>query len=123
MTKPCSRRRLASGHWGGIVKPWYVAFLKGCVTVMRVRRHRSEAIALACDLLEQGIEVTRVGPMLETDQQEIDPVSIRRLWQQRSQEKRACSGHRIIDTLPQDQSVFSWDSSGTHPAPTRNPLP
>jgi hypothetical protein len=90
------------------VKPWYVAFLKGCVTVMRVRTHRSEAIALARDMLDQGIEVTRVGPMLETGQQEIASMSIRQLWQQRNHEKRTCSGHRIIEaTLLRDHSVFS----------------
>jgi hypothetical protein len=106
------------------MKPWYVAFLKGHVTVMRVRRQRSEAIALACDMLDQGIEVTGVGPMLEIDQQEIDPMSIRQLWQQRSQESRACSGYRIIEaTLPHDQSVFSWGGSWTRPAPVRDPPP
>jgi hypothetical protein len=71
------------------MKPWYVAFLKGCVTVMRVGSNRGEAIALACDMLDRGIDVTRVGPMLETGQHEIDPVSIRQFWQQRTQDQRA----------------------------------
>jgi hypothetical protein len=50
-------------------KPWYIAFLEGHVTVMRIVKDRAEAIAVACAMLDKGIEVTDVGPMLDTDQQ------------------------------------------------------
>jgi hypothetical protein len=62
--------------------PWYIAYLEGRVTVMRIVRDRAEAIAVACAMLDEGVEVTRVGPMLGTGQ-EIDPASLRELWWQR----------------------------------------
>jgi predicted Rossmann-fold nucleotide-binding protein len=64
-------------------KPWYIAFLGGRVTVMRIVRDRAEAIAVACAMLDEGIEVTGVGPMIDTGQQKIDPASLREICRQR----------------------------------------
>ena len=63
--------------------PWYIAYLEGHVTVMRIVGDRAEAIAVACAMLDKGIEVTGVGPMLDTGQQRIDPVSLREICRQR----------------------------------------
>jgi hypothetical protein len=62
--------------------PWYIAFLEGRITVMRIVEDRSEAIALACAMLDEGIEVTGVGPMLDTGQEKIDPASLREICRQ-----------------------------------------
>jgi hypothetical protein len=67
--------------------PWYVTSSRGCFTEMRIAKSRSEAIALACDMLRQRIDVTGVGPMLETGQQRIDAVAIRQIWQEGAQDK------------------------------------
>jgi hypothetical protein len=66
---------------------WYVAFRKGAVTVMRIVQHRSHAIAVACDMLDCGTEVTGLGPMLETRQPRIDAEAIRRIWRERVRPK------------------------------------
>jgi hypothetical protein len=34
-------------------------------------------------MMDQGTEVTAVGPMLETAPQEIDPATIRQIWRER----------------------------------------
>lgn len=46
---------------------------------MRVVRDRAEAIAVACAMLDEGIEVTGVGPMLGTCEQKIDLPSLREI--------------------------------------------
>ncbi len=68
-------------------KAWYVAFRKGAVTVMRIVQHRNQAIAVACDMLDCGTEVTGLGPMLETRQPRIDAEAIRRIWRERVSRK------------------------------------
>ena len=62
---------------------WYIAFLEGRVTVMRIVRDRDEAIALACAMLDEGVEVTGVGPMLDTGQEKIDLPSLQEICRQR----------------------------------------
>lgn len=63
--------------------PWYIAFFDGRVTVMRIVGDRAEAIAVACAMLDEGIEVTGVGPMIDTGQQKIGPASLREICRQR----------------------------------------
>jgi hypothetical protein len=67
----------------GSSTPWYISFLERHVTVMRIVRDRREAIAIACAMLDRGIEVTGVGPMLDTGQQEIDADTLREICRQR----------------------------------------
>jgi hypothetical protein len=69
-------RSKGTGH------PWYISFFEGCATRMRIVKDRSEAIGVACAMLDEGIEVTRVGPMLDTGQPEIDLASLRELCRQ-----------------------------------------
>jgi hypothetical protein len=63
-----------------IVNTWYVAFSRGHTTAMRIVGDRSKAIAVACDLLDRGTEVTAIGPMLEIAEQQIDAATIRQIW-------------------------------------------
>jgi hypothetical protein len=79
------------------LKTWYVAFSKGRITAMRVAEDRSEAIALACDMLDRRIEVTGVGPMLGIGQREIDPATIRQIWRERAPDNRAGSRQSIAE--------------------------
>jgi hypothetical protein len=79
------------------LKTWYVAFSKGRITAMRVAEDRSEAIALACDMLDRRIEVTGVGPMLEIGQREIDPATIRQIWRDCARDNRASSRQPIVE--------------------------
>ena len=62
---------------------WYIAYLDGRVTVMRIVRDCTEAIGIACGMLDAGIEVTGIGPMLDTRQQKIDPATLREICRQR----------------------------------------
>jgi hypothetical protein len=71
------------------MRTWYVAFTNCRHTVMRLVKDRSEAIALACEMLDRGIDVTGAGPMLETERQDIDPVTIRQIWRDRALDFRA----------------------------------
>lgn len=65
------------------MKTWYVAFSRGHATAMRIVENRTKAIAVACDLMDQGTEVTAVGPMLEIADQQIDAATIRQIWLER----------------------------------------
>ena len=82
-----SDRHGVSNEWRGsgrtIVKTWYVAFSRGHTTAMRIVENRTKAIAVACDLLDQGTEVMAVGPMLEIADQQIDAATIRQIWRER----------------------------------------
>jgi hypothetical protein len=74
--------------------PWYIAFLEGRVTVMRVVEDRAEAIAVACAMLDEGIEVTGVGPLVDTGEQKIGTASLREICRQRrGSDTRVSSGH------------------------------
>lgn len=66
---------------------WYIAALDGNQTLMRIVKGRAEAIAVACEMLDEGVEVTKLGPMLEMAQQEIDAAAIRRIWRERGQRR------------------------------------
>jgi hypothetical protein len=66
---------------------WYVTSWKGLFTEMRIAKSRSEAIALACDMLRRGIGVTGVGPMLEMGWQRIDAAAIRQIFRERTQDR------------------------------------
>jgi hypothetical protein len=63
--------------------PWYIAYLEGRVTIMRLVRDRDEAIGVACAMLDEGIEVTSVGPMLGTSQERIDREPLAEICRQR----------------------------------------
>ena len=80
--------------------PWYIAFLEGRVTVMRIVRDCAEAIAVACAMLDEGIEVTGVGPMRDTGQQKIDSASLREICRQRRRpdDCRAAANPVLEDT-------------------------
>jgi hypothetical protein len=85
-----------SKHLGTeLTKAWYVAFSQGHVTTMRIVKHRIEAITLACNMLDRGIEVTGAGPMLEPEERKLDQVSIRQIWRAR----HGLSGERPIDPV------------------------
>jgi hypothetical protein len=64
---------------------------------MRIAKNRSEAIALACDMLRQGINVTGVGPMLEAGQQRIDAAAIRQICRERASVDRASGRPRVAE--------------------------
>ena len=75
---------IAAKHSGTeISKAWYVAFSQGHVTMVRIVKHRGEAITLACNLLDRGIELTGAGPMLEAEEQKLDAAAIQRIWRER----------------------------------------
>jgi hypothetical protein len=63
--------------------PWYIAYLEGHVTVMRVVGDRAEAIGIACAMLDEGRDVTGVGPMLGTRDQKIDRESLQEICRER----------------------------------------
>jgi hypothetical protein len=63
--------------------PWYIAYLEGHLTVMRVVRDRDEAIGVACAMLDEGLEVTSAGPMLGTSGQKIDRESLQEICRER----------------------------------------
>jgi hypothetical protein len=63
--------------------PWYIAYLERRLTVMRIVRDRDEAIGVACAMLDERIEVTGVGPLLDTGQQKIDRESLAEICRQR----------------------------------------
>jgi hypothetical protein len=67
----------------GQANPWYIAYSEGRVTVMRVVGDRDEAIGVACAMLDEGIDVTGVGPMLGTGEQRIDRASLEGICRQR----------------------------------------
>lgn len=66
------------------MRAWYIAFTKDNCTRMRILKERAHAIGVACDMLDSGIEVTRLGPMLITGEQDIDAASIREIWRDRT---------------------------------------
>jgi hypothetical protein len=71
--------------------------LDGRITVMRIVRDRTEAIAVACAMREEGIEVTGVGPMLDTGQQEIELPSLREICRRRRRcDNRISNGQRFL---------------------------
>jgi hypothetical protein len=45
---------------------WYVAYRKGHDIAMKVADNQGAAIEAACVLLKQGVEVTEIGPMVQT---------------------------------------------------------
>jgi Periplasmic binding protein len=63
--------------------PWYIAYLEGHLTVMRVVGDRDEAIGVACAMLDEGIDVISVGPMLGVSEQKIDRESLQEICRQR----------------------------------------
>lgn len=59
---------------------WYVSYRGGCATVMSIARSRDEAISIACEMLDRGINVEGVGPLQGMlDGNVIDAVAIRKL--------------------------------------------
>jgi hypothetical protein len=88
-----------------ISDPWYIAFLKNHITTMRVVQDRSEAIATAFAMLDRGIEVIGVGPMLDTGQQAVDPASLREIYRQR----------RRLDDCRAAANPVLEDTSVSHP--------
>jgi hypothetical protein len=54
---------------------------------MRILRDRDEAIGVACAMLDEGIEVTGIGPLLDTSQQKIDQASLHEICRRR---RRVC---------------------------------
>jgi hypothetical protein len=81
---PLSRPPMsASGRSGEeLIDPWYVTSSRGRFTEMRVAKKRSEAIALAWTCCARALTSPVSDPMLETGQQRIDAVTIRRIcWE------------------------------------------
>jgi hypothetical protein len=82
-TSTAVRRRIKGWLAQANDGPWYIAYLDGHITVMRVVRGRDEAIDVACTMLDQGLEVTSVGPMLGTSDQKIDRESLQEICRER----------------------------------------
>jgi hypothetical protein len=58
---------------------WYVTCLKDDDTVMHIAEDRERAITDACEMLERGIDVTELGPMVETTMDRISAAKIREI--------------------------------------------
>jgi len=46
---------------------WYVAYRKGHDIAMKVADNQGAAIEVACALLKRGVDVTEIGPMVQTE--------------------------------------------------------
>jgi hypothetical protein len=69
----------------GAMASWYVAYKNCAGSVMHVYGHRDAAIAAACELLAQGLNVTEVAPMAGELPESVglDAAEIRRISEQR----------------------------------------
>ena len=61
---------------------WYVAYRKGDTIEMQVMPDRARAIRAALDMLGRGIDVTKVGPMLDHAPR-LSGDEIRAIWRKR----------------------------------------
>lgn len=65
--------------------PWYVAYSLPVGTRMEIAPSRDAALAKAFQLLDDGMGVSEVAPMLETPAgRSIDSIQVRRLWEARA---------------------------------------
>jgi hypothetical protein len=78
------------------VSSWYVSYRAGAGTVMSLATSRERAISIACNLLDQKINVQEVGTLrgVRESGDIIDAVEIRKLHAMRS---RARASNRAED--------------------------
>jgi hypothetical protein len=69
----------------GAMASWYVAYKNGAGSVMHFYGHRDAAVAAACELLAQGLNITEVAPMAGELPESVglDAAAIHRIREQR----------------------------------------
>ena len=63
---------------------WYISYKVAHGCVMEIAKNEAEAIDVACGMLDRGIDIQEVGPMIEPPEGKlIGPAEIRRIQRTR----------------------------------------
>jgi hypothetical protein len=64
-------------------RSWYVAYRKGHDIAMKIAHDQGAAIEAACRLLKKGVDVTEIGPMVQTGTPPIEAAALREIYEAR----------------------------------------
>jgi hypothetical protein len=63
---------------------WYISYKVACGYAMEIAKNEAEAIDAACGMLDRGIDIREVGPMIEPPEGKlIGSVEIRKIQRTR----------------------------------------